>query len=327
MKQTENFGGLPQLVLGGATLNTQYNDDPYSLPVEEMLKYAFSHGITAIDTSPYYGPSEMIFGKSLESIRAEWPRDSYSIFTKVGRVQLDDFDYSREHVRKSVLRSCERLRTDYLDVLYLHDIEFVEENMIFEALTEMKKLKDEGVVLRFGISGYPVDFLYQIAKKCKDIETIGPLDNILSYCNLNLQNLTLEKYYNKLTEECMVKTVSNGSILSMSLLTAGETKPFHPCSSELRERCSSAAKFLADEGIDIADLATKYAICHWLQRGPTVLGCSDVVEVEHAFKNYKELIENGGLTKREQDLVTHVQENILGELMNSTWDSGIPGRR
>ncbi|QEU58061.1 Ara2 [Kluyveromyces lactis] len=326
VKQVETFGGLPQLVLGGATLNTQYNDNPYSIPVVDMLKYAFANGIKAIDTSPYYGPSEIIYGEALESIQEEWPRNSYQICTKVGRIQLDDFDYSKEHVRSSVLRSCERLKTNYLDVLYLHDIEFVEEDMILEALTEMRKLKDEGIVLRIGISGYPVDFLYQIAKKCKDIECIGSLDNILSYCNLNLQNLILEQYYDKFIDECQVKTVSNGSILSMSLLTSGETKSFHPCSQELRDRSSEAAKYLLKEGVEIADLATKYAIFKWLNRGPTVLGCSNVVEVEHALRNYKGVIDNGGLTTKENQLVTHVQESIFKELMNSTWESGIRGR-
>lgn len=323
------FGGLPPLVLGGATLNTQYNDDPFSIPVVEMLRHAFEHGITAIDTSPYYGPSETIYGQALEQLRNEWPRESYSICTKVGRIRLDEFDYSKENVRFSVLRSCERLKTTYLDVLYLHDIEFVEEDKIMEALCEMKRLKDEGVVLRIGISGYPVRFLYEIAKKCRDNEQIGALDNVLSYCNLNLQNTILEQYYDKFLQECGVGVVSNGSILSMSLLAGGETKPFHPCSDELRKRSREAAEYLASNGVAIADLATKYAIHKWLKRGPTVLGCSNVAEVDYALKNYNQVIQNGGdgeLDARDQALVSYVQENIFKELMNSTWESGIPGR-
>lgn len=320
---TKDIVQLPPLILGGATLNSQYNDDPRAIPIVKMLKYAFSNGINAIDTSPYYGPSEIIYGEALDSIRDEWPRESYFICTKVGRVQLEEFDYSKEHVRFSVLRSCERLKTSYLDMLYLHDVEFVEEEKIWEALGELKKLKDEGIISNFGISGYPVEFLYQIAKECCNREEIGPLDNILSYCNLNLQNLILESYYDKFMKDCHLKTLCNGSILAMSLLTKQETKSFHPCPEELKRRCADAAQYLDAEGEDIADLASKFSIARWRGKGPTVLGCSNVPELEHALNNYKAVIENDGLTEREKALVEYVQKEILGNFMNYTWKSGI----
>lgn len=319
---TKDISQLPALILGGATFNTQYNDDPHAIPVADMLRYAFSNGITAIDTSPYYGPSELIYGAALHELRDEWPRDTYFICTKVGRVRLDEFDYSRAAVRASVLRSCERLHTRYLDMLYLHDIEFVADAQIWEALAEMRRLKDEGVVRNIGVSGYPVDFLYRIARGARARADVGPLDNVLSYCNLNLQNRTLEQYYERFVGECGLKTLCNGSILSMSLLTAGETRSFHPCSEELRERSARAARYLREQGVDLADLATKYALDRWRARGPTVLGCSNVREVEHALKNYREVLQNEGLTTREQALVDHVQRAIFGELLDSTWPSG-----
>jgi D-arabinose 1-dehydrogenase len=45
--------------------------------------------------------------------------------TKCGRYGLDSFDYSPKTIRESVKRSLERLKTDYLDTVYLHDVEFV----------------------------------------------------------------------------------------------------------------------------------------------------------------------------------------------------------
>ena len=36
-----------------------------------------------------------------------------------------DFDYSPTTIRRSVRRSLQRLHTQYLDVVYLHDVEFV----------------------------------------------------------------------------------------------------------------------------------------------------------------------------------------------------------
>ncbi len=36
-----------------------------------------------------------------------------------------DFDYSPTTIRRSVHRSLKRLHTQYLDVVYLHDVEFI----------------------------------------------------------------------------------------------------------------------------------------------------------------------------------------------------------
>ncbi|SCU94547.1 LADA_0G09230g1_1 [Lachancea dasiensis] len=316
---------LPKLILGGATLNTQYNTDPASLPIVEMLRMAFQLGIRAIDTSPYYGSSESLYGKALEALKQEFSRETYFICTKVGRIRLDEFDYSRASIRSSVMRSCERLRTDYLDVVFLHDVEFVETVQVIEALKELRRLKDEGVILNFGISGYPVDFLFSIALKSLDDEDIGPLDVVLSYANLNLQNVTLRDYALRFKQQARVKVVENGSILSMSLLRAQETKAFHPCSADLRELAAQAAKYATRNGQDLASLATRYAYSEWLQTGPTVLGVSSVQELEIALKSYWDVVDrNGALAPPDILLVDHIQKNIFGKHMNETWESGIP---
>lgn len=319
-----DIASLPALVLGGAVLNTQYNDDPTQVPIDEMLRYAFSHGITAIDTSPYYGPSELIYGNALDALKQEFPRETYFICTKVGRVRLDEFDYSKEHVRFSVLRSCQRLRTSYLDLVYLHDIEFVPLQNTLEALRELRALKAEGIIKNFGLSGYPVDYLKYVTKKCVLEPEIGPLDAVLSYCNLNLQNTLLEDHYDSWKSDSQLKVINNGSILSMSLLRAQETKSFHPCSQELRQLASKAAEYTRDNSVDLADLATRYAIAKWLDKGSTVLGVSTLQELQEALKNYWVVQDNGGcLDANDTKLVKHIQGAIFGDHMNETWNSGI----
>ncbi|SCV05704.1 LANO_0H13344g1_1 [Lachancea nothofagi CBS 11611] len=315
---------LPKLILGGATLNTQYNDDPQSMPVIDMLRYAFHHGIRAIDTSPYYGDSELLYGAALETLRTEFPRESYFVCTKVGRIRLEEFDYSRAAVRSSVLRSCQRLKTTYLDLVFLHDVEFVETSQILEALKELRKLKDEGIIYNFGISGYPVDFLLSVALQSCTNREIGPLDSILSYANLNLQNLTLLDYTHRFKTEAQVKTVENGSILSMSLLRSQETKSFHPCSAKLRDLSNKAALYAASEGEDLACLATRYAFSKWVGEGPTVLGVSDVDELRTALQSYWDVVNNNGkLTAEDARIAGHIQKSIFGSHLNETWNSGI----
>ena len=68
-----------------------------------------------------------MLGTALQALSHEFPRSAYQLLTKVGRYGLNaaDFDYSRDAVRRSVRRSLRRLHTQYLDVVYVHDIEFV----------------------------------------------------------------------------------------------------------------------------------------------------------------------------------------------------------
>lgn len=316
---------LPPLVLGGATVNTQYNDDPAKIPLVDMLRCGFSHGIKAIDTSPYYGPSEIFYGNALAHIKDEFPRNSYYICTKVGRIQLDEFDYSRKHVRYSVLRSCQRLKTDYLDLVYLHDVEFVPMQQSVEALKELKLLKNEGIIKNFGLSGYPVDYLYHLTKHCAHSEPeVGPLDAVLSYCNLNLQNTRLHDYWPHWKFEAHLQMINNGSILSMSLLRSQETRDFHPCSHRLRQLATQAAEYCSNQGVELADLATRYALSEWLNKGSTVLGVSNVEELEVALRSYWTVLHhNGQLSQSDQVLVSHIQNNIFGPHMNEVWPSGI----
>jgi diketogulonate reductase-like aldo/keto reductase len=51
--------------------------------------------------------------------------------TKVGRYPTG-FDYAPESIEKSVARSLRRLHTTYLDVIYLHDVEFIADEKLFK---------------------------------------------------------------------------------------------------------------------------------------------------------------------------------------------------
>ena len=85
------------------------------------------YGIRAFDTAPYYDNSEIVLGTALKALEHEFPRSTYRLITKVGRYgpASSDFDYSPTALRASVRRSLRRLHTQYLDVVYLHDVEFV----------------------------------------------------------------------------------------------------------------------------------------------------------------------------------------------------------
>lgn len=316
-------------------LNTQYALDPSKLPITEILRVAFSHKFNAVDTSPYYGESEEILGRALKSIAEDWPRETYFLCTKAGRIQLDEFDYSRAAVRRSVLRSLQRLNTSYLDLVYMHDIEFVAENEVYDALRELAALKQEGVIRSFGISGYPVKYLLEVAIRAKCDPSIGPLDAVLSYSNGCLQNTKLFDLWARFNTEAGVQSIMNGSILNMSLLRSGSTHAFHPAPQALKDTVTGIAERLLADGVELADVATRFALRRWLfELGPqcdrerlgvspfssVVLGVSTVEEL-HAAIGHFELLRADASKENDEKLFARVIAE-LGPHFNETWPSG-----
>lgn len=326
---------LPPLIIGGAVFNTQYAEDPSKLPIKQLLETAFEKGLRALDTSPYYGQSEVLIGENLKEIAHNWPRELYFICTKAGRIQLDEFDYSRENVRRSVLRSCQRLNTSYLDLVYMHDIEFVEENDVYEALRELKTLKEEGVVKNIGISGYPVAYLLHVATACTSND-IGPLDAVLLYSHGCIQNT---KFF-ELSEaffKAGIKKLMNGSILSMSLLRSGKTHAFHPAPQSLKDKVDELAHDLLELKIELADLSTRFALkrtlfgqkpdqwkegdlLQWDKRFSVVLGVSSLEELAAAVGAYYEVEKNG--KSGDEELFSKFQKDLGDQHFNETWPSG-----
>ncbi len=318
--------GISPLIIGGAVFNTQYNDNPSSMPVKNLLLTGFQNGINAIDTSPYYGPSEILLGKALAeliSVDKLITRDNFYLCTKVGRIQLDEFDYSPNWIRNSISRSLSRFNTTYLDVVFLHDVEFVELDGIYAAIKVLMQLKKEGKIRYVGISGYPVDFLYKIAKSVRNMPETGSLDIVMSYSNMCLQNVTLLNYYDRFIQDTGIKLLDNASILSMSLLRSQKTRNFHPGSSALKERCNELAQILRNQyNVELADLATRFAIRMWSDKqGRTVIGVSTVSELEDALKQYK-LVMSRQQDESDDKLIKFSQK-FLGEHFNETWSSGI----
>lgn len=318
---------LPPLIIGGSVHNHIYNLDPLSLPTTSILDLAFENGFNAIDSSPYYGRLEQYFGVALAALKQKWPRESYYICTKAGRYGANDFDYSRTRVRASVMQSLQRFQTTYLDAVCMHDIEFVGVDEVMEALKELRLLKNEGLVRAIGVSGYPIELLYEVALAAKNDAEIGPLDVILLYSNGCLQNTRLFDVYDKFFTECGVKRLMNGSILSMSLLRSQSTHDFHPALDSLKAKAKQVAAHLKEKDIDVADLATRFAMRKTLyengnltNRSSVVLGVSSVHELELALENYSE-VERKMDNEEEEEVYREVQR-MFGENFNERWDSG-----
>lgn len=265
---------LPPLIFGTATFNHQYNEDPFALDTTGLVTSALTHGIRAFDTSPYYGPSEVLLGNALATpfVRETFPRASYMLLTKVGRIASDQFDYSPQWVRHSVACSLERLHTDYLDVVYCHDVEFVSPAEVLAAVCALRELRDAGKIRYVGICGYPLAVLGAMAEMILR-ETGEPLDAVQSYAHFTLQNQTLAGPQGiARLRSAGVDVVPNASPLGMGLLRrqgvpVGALGDFHPSSRELRAAVRAASAFCDRHGEKIEVIALRYALETWISAG------------------------------------------------------------
>lgn len=265
---------------------------------------AIDAGINYIDVSPYYGntKAEAVLGKGIKSI----PRDKFLLSTKAGRYGENEFDFSEKRIVSSLEESLTRLHTEYVDMLFLHDVEFVPAEIIVEeAIPALFKLKAEGKARFVGISGLPLQLF----------ETLLPqsnLDVILSYCHYSLNDNTLLDLLPLIRDNGI--GLVNASPLSMGLLSTRKTAEWHPASQDIKEICRQAAQFCADQGVDIAQLAIQFAV-HEEQIPTTLISTASsetiIKNASWATNPYDEELLNQVLT-------------ILKPIHNLTWTSGRP---
>ena len=170
---------LPALSFGASSLGQEFR--PVNL--DEALasvRVALDCGLNFIDTSPFYGRgmSEVLLGLALRAV----PRESFTLCTKLGRYDLNHFDFSARRVAESVDVSLHRLGTDHLDIVLCHDIEFVAlRQIVEETLPALRKIQQAGKVRFIGFSGYPQK-LFRLICDQTDV------DCVLSYNQYTLQN-------------------------------------------------------------------------------------------------------------------------------------------
>lgn len=170
-----------RLGFGAAPLGNMFRD----IPEDEALatvEAAWNDGIRYYDNAPFYGAglAELRMGAALQGK----PRDHYVISTKVGRVVLEALedgprdngekgavfahgrpnkvinDYSADATLRSIEDSLKRLRTDRIDIVWVHDIaqDFYGDDWLamFEtartgAFRVLDRLRDEGVIRAWGL--------------------------------------------------------------------------------------------------------------------------------------------------------------------------------
>lgn len=170
------------LGFGTAPLGNMFRDIPDD-EARATVDAAWDDGIRYFDTAPLYGAglAELRLGEAL----SERPRADYVISTKVGRLILDEKedvsardqgekgglfahgrdnrvvnDYSYDATLRSIEDSLERLRTDRIDIAWVHDVaqDFYGDAWLekFEsartgAFRALDRLRDEGTIKGWGL--------------------------------------------------------------------------------------------------------------------------------------------------------------------------------
>lgn len=242
---------LPVLGFGASSLGQEFRPVRLDDALESVM-VALDLGINLIDSSPFYGRgmSEVLTGIALRDV----PRDSYLLCTKLGRYSLSHFDFSAKRVDESVHVSLHRLGSDYLDIILLHDVEFVQLPQIWEeTIPAVLELKKKGLVRAVGFSCYPMKSFHTVLDHAED-----DLDCILSYNQYTLQNTALaDSLMPRLLEKGL--GVMNAGPFSARLLTNAALPEWLKEPEEVKEAARNAAKLCNDEGVDIAQLALQFS--------------------------------------------------------------------
>ncbi|KAJ1029067.1 hypothetical protein NDA18_002695 [Ustilago nuda] len=186
------------------------------------------------------------------------------------------------------------------------------DEQFLEAVRTLFKLKDERVIKRVGISGYPLPVLLRLSRLVATNAPYRPLDVVLSYSNHCLHSDVLQGEWKELLaadprgesgtnslKDLIWKAplLMNGSPFSMGLLTDGSPPPWHPASDALKAGTKEASKKLVEQGDSLTMTALTYGlrgseVPHKDGQGPelrTLVGLSHPDHVHSAVEAYRML--------------------------------------
>ena len=274
------FGGTAVDVTEGAALET----------VDRALRL----GVGLFDTAPFYGvgKSEVFFGKALSGV----DRSSFVLSTKIGRVlhSIDEpmkdsgwvkpfpfdwrFDFSRDGVLRSLEQSLERLDTDHVDILLIHDPDDHHEQAVKEAYPALDELRSQGVVKAIGAGMNDWEPLAQFARE-------GDFD-----CFLLAGRYTLldQSGLEELLPLCQERGISiilggpyNSGILA-SDLGPEATYFYERTPSEVLDRARRIKSVCDRHGVPLKAAALQFGLAHPAVAA-TIPGAQSAAEVEENF--------------------------------------------
>jgi len=289
------------------------------------------HGINIIDTAPLYGfgKSEMEIGKILYTLNDEkiHKRESYCLCTKTGRYTFNEMDFAIKRTQESIEESLNRLQTDYIDILHVHDFELSDnglEQIWNETLPFLYELKNKSnsVIKHIGLSGQQLIVMDYVAKKFG----YHKIDTFLTYNNYNIPDVKLLNFMDRMNKY-NIGIIQGGSTYH-GLLTAKGPPSWFPHQSEFvisgkiaaNEIQRMSQKYYGDKYAQDAISRIAFLFTHSLKDiGTVLIGTNTVNEMKRNIDyvldaNYDDI--NSELNENDQEMVRYLQTEIFADIMN-----------
>jgi L-galactose dehydrogenase len=271
---------------------------------QRAVDAAIDAGINFFDVSPYYGRTlaEARLGEAVDS-----KRNRILLATKCGRYDTAGFDFSANRVTASVDESLQRLRTDYVDLLQAHDIEFGDFHQIVEeTLPALRKIQQSGKARFIGITGLPLTMMRRVAEA-------APVDTFLSYCRYNLMIRDMDEWLTPFARANNIGLI-NASPLHMGILTQSGPPSWHPAPDAVKEAGAKVVELCRSCGVRATDVALRFCIEHPYV-ATTLVGLS---RPEHVDNNVRAIS-----APVDPDLMREIAA-VVAPVDGATWPSGRP---
>jgi aryl-alcohol dehydrogenase-like predicted oxidoreductase len=195
-----------RLLFGAAAIGNVSQDD-----ADRTMELIRDHGINHIDTAASYGEAELRLGPWLSEHRSE-----FFLATKTGERKRDD-------AYAEISRSLERLRTDQVDLIQLHNLVDEEEwQTAFSpggALEAVVKAKEEGLVRFIGVTGHGLTVAAQHLRSLAEY----PFDSVLLPYNYPMSlNASYMADFEALVELCQKRGAAIQTIKAITRAPWGD---------------------------------------------------------------------------------------------------------
>ena len=288
---------------GASPLGNVFDDCDESEGIRSV-HCAIDLGINFFDVAPFYGITlaETRLGDAIKG-----KRNDILLATKCGRYGLRDFDFSYQRILDSADESLKRLKTDYVDLMQLHDIEFgSKEQVLNEAIPALQKIKASGKARFVGITGLPVRYLAAIATEVE-------VDTVLSWAHYNLLQ---DEINAELVPLCQQKDMGlmNAAPLVQRILSDASIPAWHNAPVELQAIQAPLLECCKKYGVALSDVAIRYAIDHPFIAS-TIIGMCDQNNVKKNIGVLEFSMPEGLLDEINQ---------LVAPVKNTMWYEGMP---
>lgn len=295
-----------------------------------IIDYALDNGVNFFDTACNYtgGLSEKYLGKALEGSK----RENAVIATKVTNPRTqhgipNGSGHSRKHILTDVEESLRSLRTDYIDIYYLHHPD--PSTPIEEVIETMTGLVRSGKIRYYGLSNHSAWKCCQFIDKAREMHAVAPVVTESVY---NLITRGIDDEMVPFLEEYQMGLAAYNPIAA-GLLTGKHAKDKPAEGSRFENNYGYRLRYFNDRNLDAVDAISEIAAgegmsvlefsMQWLLNRPVVdsiiVGTS---KYEHAVQNIELASQTKKISAEAMKACDEIWQSIKGNYFSYFGNSG-----